>query len=285
MKSRHKWMTWLGLVLAFFTFTAAMALVLSPASASGFPLSLKIRSNLSADYRYGESTASLGVFRLSIIGDMLRDMGMGEKEASQHENVMRLVMEASVPTATAFDFEGGSPLTATPTKTATLTDTPTSTPTSTATNTPRPTATNTKTPKPKATKTPKPPTAIVDVQAPSILSSSLDPTPGPELTGCELILTVDVMDPAYSEGVDRIQAKHTIPSGEPDTHNYTTFGASGSYDGDSNWVGTFSGTIDIKYVSGSQSIEVYFKAWDVAGNHSPWEGPYHYTLAAANDCD
>lgn len=290
MKDRRNWMTWFGILIAVLALVAAGALVLMPASAGGFPFSWEIRSNLSADYRYGETAASLGAFRVSIIGDVLRDMGIGDKEASQRENVMKVVMEGSVPTATAFDYEGNPPLTATPTETATPTITPTLTPTSTSTNTPRPTSTKTpqpsatKTSPPAPTKTPKPPTAITDTKDPVILATSLSPSPGPDLDQCDIVLNVDVKDPAYSDGVDSVEAKHSIPGGTPAPYNYFTFSGAGSYDGGNNWVGTFTGTITLSNVSASESFNIFFKVRDSAGNHTSWTGPFTYTLASTTDC-
>ncbi|MDF1499306.1 MAG: hypothetical protein P1P76_02410 [Anaerolineales bacterium] len=289
MKDRRNWLTWFGILIAVLALVAAAALVLMPASAGGFPFSWVIRSNLSADYRYGETAASLGAFRVSIIGDVLRDMGIGDKEASQRENVMKVVMEGSVPTATAFDYEGNPPLTATPTETATPTSTPM--PTSTSTNTPRPTATKTpqpsatKTSPPAPTKTPKPPTAITDTKDPVILATSLSPSPGPDLDQCDILLSVDVKDPAYSDGVDSVEAKHSIVSGTPGPYNYFTFSGTGSYDAGANWVGSFSGTIEVSDVSEKESFNIFFRVKDNAGNQTSWTGPFAYTLASEINCD
>jgi hypothetical protein len=224
MKHRRKWVTWLGAFLALIALLAAAALVLMPASAGGFPFSWKIRSNLSADYRYGETTASLGAFRLSIISDMLRDRGIGEDEAYQKENVMKLAMEGSVPTATAFDYEGNLPLTATPTNTPTKTPTPTFTPTPTATNTriPTRTPTKTKTPKPKPTKTPDPP-PLTDTVAPVIAS------PGTVIddwvSDCHVNVYIDsarITDAAPSSGINWVKLKYKVYDSSGST-NYTDY--------------------------------------------------------------
>jgi len=103
-------------------------------------LPLSLSSRLSADYSV-DDVGPLKALRLSIIGDMLRDMGMGPDEAEDCESAMKALMDNPVPTATARDFEGAPPFTAIPTNTATPTDTPTATATPTSTFTPRPTAT------------------------------------------------------------------------------------------------------------------------------------------------
>ncbi len=279
MKRHRKWLRWLGILVALFAFAAATALVLVPASAGGLPFSWKIRSNLSADYRYGETTASLGIFRLSIIGDVLRDMGLGDKEATQRENVMKLVMEASVPTATAFDFEGNPPLTATPTYTATPTNTPTSTPTSTATNTPRPTATRTKTPKP--TNTPKPPTSTSgpsDGVAPSVCCVTYLPAPGPSDPGpsytdpsCKITVSaVDIFDPAFSSGVpsDGVCVEYKdLTNGSTDYAVLAMDPGSGFAAGPgSDWNGTFSGSIIMSGINVGDQVKIKIKGHDNAGN-------------------
>lgn len=246
MKRRHTWLRWLGTIIALFSFAAVTVLVLTPASADALPFSWKIRSNLSADYRYGETTASFGAFRLSIIGDMLRDMGMGEVEAAQRENVMKLVMQASVPTATAFDFEGNPPLTATttntPTKTATATFT--MTPTATQTRIPTRTPTRTETPKPKPTKTTMPATDTVApvIADPGTLSTDV-------ISDCHVNIYVNnarVTDAAPSSGINWVKLKFKVydASGSTPYSNYTFSSplqlCSGGRSGDA-WDACYSG--------------------------------------------
>jgi hypothetical protein len=125
---------------------------------------------------------------------------------------------------------------------------------------------------------------MVDSQVPVVLAKSFNPTPGPDLDRCEITLSVEVKDPAYSCGLDRVEAKHSVPSGTPD-HHYFTFGGTGGYDADMNWVGTFSGTIDVMDVSQLETLKIYFKVYDCAGNHSSWDGPYTYTLNSTTDCN
>lgn len=264
MKSQRKWLPWLGFIIAFITFTAAAALILTPASAGGLPLSLKIRSNLSADYRYGESRASLGVFRLSIIGDMLRDMGLGDKEASQHENVMRLVMEGSVPTATALDFEGGSPLTATPTETGV--------PTATSTETPEPTATKIPTRVPTKTPTKKPtdsPAPLVDVDPPVIVNAgSISQSPG-TYGSCSVPLSVTgarITDAPFSSGIHWVKLKYRVYDHELSAlyHDYIYSAhfdkCSGGATSSGGWDACYDGPIssfEIRIYPGFSSLDDY----------------------------
>jgi hypothetical protein len=296
MKHRRKWVTWLGAFLALIALLAAAALVLMPASAGGFPFSWKIRSNLSADYRYGETTASLGAFRLSIISDMLRDMGMGEDEANQKENVMKLAMEESVPTATAFDYEGNPPLTATPTNTPTKTPTPTFTPTPTATNTriPTKTPTKTKTPKPKPTNTPKPPTATsgpVDNVKPTICCEDYDPEPGPtaspanfNVTSCIFkVVTVEVYDPAFSSGVPDSGVSvyyHSLSSGNSGSAVLNK--DDGDFQPGGEWLGHFSGSVVLKPLTIGEVVKVKIKGHDNAGN--AFNNNYEYFIMDV-ECD
>ena len=69
---------------------------------------------------------------------------MSSDDAAGQSQAMAELMKSPVPTATARDFQGAKPFTATPTVTPVPTETPTPTPTNTCT--PRPTATVTKTP-------------------------------------------------------------------------------------------------------------------------------------------
>ncbi len=261
----------------------AATLFLSPAYADAIPFSMQLRSRLLADYDPDDGKSLFAALRLSILSDTLRDQGLSQEEAEQQRLAIEASLDDPVPTATAFDFDGSDPYTATPTDTAIPTDTPT--PTATSTNTPRPTATKTSTPKPKPTNTPKPPTAISDTSAPQIKSWVFTPTPGPGLDRCDIQLSVDVLDPAFSTGVSIVEAKHSLP-GTPGSYNFFTFSGSGSFVAgpSSDWTGTFSGTILISQVNALEAFDVYFKVKDSAGNLSGWSGPYSYTMDATTNC-
>lgn len=300
MKSRRKWVSWLGILIAVLALVGVTALVLMPASAAGSPFSLKTRSNLSADYRYGETSASLGAFRLSIIGDMLRDMGMGDEEASQRENVVKLVMEVSVPTATAFDFEGNPPLTPTTTSTVAPTSKPASS-TPEATDTRIPTKVSTSTPTKIATTT----RVAVDSERPIIANpGTIAPNPGTFGT-CRISVSVTdarVTDAAPSSGINWVKLKYKVydHSGS-DIYAGYIFSAplskcSGGSTASGGWNACYSGpfpsfNIDIypgfssrsDYEGpGSFKIKVYMLVEDNMGfQASHYYGEYHLP----NSCD
>ena len=126
------------------------AIQLSDASAGELRFPFNLRSNLSADYSQDAQGRQLGSLRLSIVSDFLRDIGFSKPEADQKQDNLVKELDKPVPTATALNFEGDAPYTATPTftPTATNTFTPSPTPTFTNTPTPKPTRTPTKTPEP-----------------------------------------------------------------------------------------------------------------------------------------
>ncbi len=72
-----------GVFLAIVAVTVVAAIVLNSAAAESLPFSMALRSKLSADYSQDGSQGVLGAFRLSIIGDALRDLGLSPKEADQ----------------------------------------------------------------------------------------------------------------------------------------------------------------------------------------------------------
>ncbi|MEA1977940.1 MAG: hypothetical protein U9N80_08560, partial [Chloroflexota bacterium] len=204
-----------GAFLAIVAVTIAAAIVLNSAAAESLPFSMALRSKLSADYSQDGSQGVLGAFRLSIIGDTLRDLGLSPKEADQQTAGIKIALDDPVPTATALNFEGDDPYTPTLTATPTFTTTPTTTPTNTPTKTPRPT----KTPLPTSTK--KPATvAPVDNTKPSICCLTLSPpagtpSPGNPLTSCTInVVDLQVFDPAFSSGVSEtnVQLKYRSPS-------------------------------------------------------------------------
>jgi hypothetical protein len=113
----------------------AAAFILNIAFAESLPFSLGLRSRLAANYSPDDFVGSLGIFRLSIIDEILLDRGMSPEEAEEQSKKIKEAMESPVPTATARDFEGNEPFTVTPEDQLTLTVsiTPTETPTPTGT--------------------------------------------------------------------------------------------------------------------------------------------------------
>ncbi|MES0339320.1 MAG: hypothetical protein ABUK15_04630, partial [Anaerolineales bacterium] len=194
-----------GVFLAIVAVTVAAAIVLNSAAAESLPFSMALRSKLSADYSQDGSQGVLGAFRLSIIGDALRDLGLSPKEADQQTAGIKIALDDPVPTATALNFEGDDPYTATPTATPTFTNTPTNTPT----KTPRPT----KTPLPTSTKKPATAVPLGDTVAPVIADPGvISPIPT-ALASCSKVLTVSnsrITDAAPSSGIKYVKMKYKI---------------------------------------------------------------------------
>lgn len=206
---RNRWlMIAAGSLGAVLVVWIAVALLINPAEASGLPFGFQLQSRLQADYSSDEHDV-VPVFRLSIIGEALEDLGLTSGEAEAQAEALQRSLDNPVPTATARNFEGESPFTATPTDTPTRTPTPTDTPTQTPTSTPRPTST----PKPTATRTSVPATAAPsDSTGPVISGGNPNPTPGP-LTGCSVTINVtgiNVVDPGPSSGIDWVKLKYRI---------------------------------------------------------------------------
>jgi hypothetical protein len=225
MSSRRWIIRAFGVFCVLLTVWVAAAMVLNAAAEGSLPIAMHVYSDLYADYSPDVVVRPLGVFNLSIISETLKDRGYSEEEAQERAKAIEVVMNEPVPTATALNYDGDAPYTATPTKTNTPTATPT--PTLTPTNTPTkiPTKTPTKTPTPKPTKKPsKTPTEEVscpepcptdtpipetDTKSPSVSGGVVYPPFG-EYGSCELKIEVDdlhIVDPAYSSGIDWIKLK------------------------------------------------------------------------------
>jgi hypothetical protein len=248
----------MAVVLLLIVVWVAAAIQLSSASAGegGF----RLISQLRADY----STQPLGrpvrLLSFSIVQDMLQDLGMAPDKAAAESGAMELAMNSPVPTATARDFKGAAPYTATPTKTRTPTRTPR--PTITPTDTPRPT--NTATSKPTSTKKPKPtkaektaaPTASptrtatggADHATPTLVSAGTI-TPASGMLDCSDTLHVSnfvVFDAAPSSGMKFVKLKYKIVG-----HEYI-YGPEldpiiGGMQPDGSWLATYSGSIAVSF--------------------------------------
>jgi hypothetical protein len=222
MKGQRWLLRALGIFLVLLVVWIAAALLLNSAAAGTISLPMNLQTHLLADYGGDSSIGPLGAFRLSIVGEAMRDQGMPENEIMEHSLDVKESMDDPVPTATARNFEGDDPFTATPT----MTFTPTTTFTPTVTNTPTPIPTNTPkptdTPKPKKkkpTKTTEPvesPEPCIDEEAPAILGDwFLDPEPG-EVSTCSVEVEVGelhIRDESYSAGIDWVKLKYYDPVG------------------------------------------------------------------------
>jgi hypothetical protein len=118
----------LFLVLLVVWFAAAMRISASAAVPSNLMSSL--RSRLSANYAPDPAGSTVHSLRVSIFEEVLQDLGMSSDEAASQSQEIQEQLQGPVPTATARDFQGAKPLTATPTVTLTPTETPTPTATS-----------------------------------------------------------------------------------------------------------------------------------------------------------
>ncbi len=147
--SGRRWLVGaVALFLVLMVVWVAAAVRISASAAAPSSLMSSLRSRLSANYAPDAGGSSVRSLRLSIFQEVMQDLGLSGDEAAAESRRIEAGMQGPVPTATARDFDGAEPLTATPTKTPVPTHTPT--PTATATRTPRPTPTKTKTPAPTA---------------------------------------------------------------------------------------------------------------------------------------
>jgi hypothetical protein len=240
------------LVLLVVWFAAAMRISASAAAPSNLMSSL--RSRLTANYAPDPAGSTVHSLRLSIFGEVLQDMGMSGGEAASQSQLIQEQMQGPVPTATARDFQGSKPFTATPTATPTPTETPT--PTATSTRTPRPTAT--KTPRPTATATSMPPTGDVD---PPIVSSINTFSVAP-LPPCEVKLTIDVdiYDAPESSDIARVEVKYKVPGYVGISYLSDLTYCSGGLQGDKSWQGCYYGVV---------TFDKIFCGWGPPDNPGP----------------
>ena len=282
-----------GLFLFLLVGWVLLALQLNSALAGPLPFGPGLMSRLSADYRADEGGRSVALISLSILNDAMVALGLTEDEAAAAHESMELAMSQPVPTATAMDFEGAAPFTATPT--ITNTPLPTITPSRTPPNTRRPpthTPAPTKTDNP--TKTPGAPTATLgaptatsaggaDTEEPLISGSFAvwSPPPG-DLSTCTIMVdNVRVMDAVGSSGIspDQVGIKYNPGGGYIFRLGMTL--VSGGAQPDTSWDGYYTGSftltgITVAGVPGTYKvasplatnldIEVYLVVYDDAGN-------------------
>jgi len=274
-----------GLFLFLFVLWVLAVFQLSPASAGAGVLQLRLRSNLAADYTAAPVMRMLRTLRLTVMEDVMRDMGMTDEEASAEMRAMAALMESPVPTATARSLMGEAPFTPTPTRTAVPTDTPE--PTGTSTRRPPPAATETEEP----TKKPKPPTADPgpsgDDQKPEICCLELDPAPGGELDACTIdVIAMRVYDEAPSEGIDVSKVKVKFWSTVLADYVYTTLELkSGGWTAGpgSAWDALYEGEIEVIGIEEGDDLEVWGKVEDdIAGNGSVVSSSVSYEML--RDC-
>lgn len=285
-KHNRRWLVRaVAVFLMLFVLWVLAVFQLSPAAAGPANLQLRLRSNLVADYTAGPVMRMVRSLRLTVMQDVMQDMGMPEDEAASEMRAMQALLETPVPTATARNLAGDAPFTATPTRTPVPTDTPV--PTSTPTRRPLPTATleptEEPTKKPKAEKTATP-SGGEDDEDPEICCLDLDPAPGDELSVCTLeVISMRVYDEAPSEGID--EAKVMVKYQVPDTGDYvyTSMEKIGGGWAGSAWDATYAGEIHIEGVFEGQELRVWGKVEeDIAGNGPALIGPFTYEMET--DC-
>jgi hypothetical protein len=264
--SGRRWLVGaLGLFLVLLVVWFAAAMRISASAAAPSSLMSSLRSRLSANYAPDPAGNTVHSLRLSIFEEVLQDLGMSSDEAASQSQAIQEELQGPVPTATARDFEGAKPLTATPTKTPIPTETPT--PTTTSTRTPRPTPTKTKTPKPTATDTP---VGSVDTTAPTICCMDLVPVIGSTLMSCTFqVDDLKLLDPAYSAGIapGDVYAKYNGPSTGGWQYTNIPLESGGFVAGPgSDWDASYDGFVTINSASIGDAIDVMGKVTDLAGN-------------------
>jgi hypothetical protein len=112
---------WLMAAVALFLLLlggwVVLALQLNVALAGPLPFAPRLMSNLRSDYAPDDGSAPIGLISLSIMDEAIKSHGealglTGDEAAAQQES-MELAMSQPVPTATAINFEGDLPFTAT----------------------------------------------------------------------------------------------------------------------------------------------------------------------------
>lgn len=262
MSKRRRILGVFGVLAAVLALWIAATIFLSPAYAGALPFSMEIRSGLMADYNPDSGKSLFTALRLSILGDSLRDQGLSEEEAEKQRLALEASLDDPVPTATALDFEGSAPLTATATTTPVPTGTPI--PSATPTNTPRPTntkvPTKTKTPKPAATSAPADSSSPV-VAAPGTIS----PAPGPS-SSCNMTVSVSnatITDAAPSSGIKSVKLKYKVyDNAEKQVYAGYIFSpplslCSGGPTAGGGWDACYSGGINISIYPGFSSLGDY----------------------------
>jgi hypothetical protein len=207
---RKRWIySGFGVIGAIVVFWIAATLFLSPAYADALPFSMKVRSSLLADYNPDDRKSLFTALRLSILGDSLLDQGLSPEEAEKQRLALEASLDNPVPTATALDFDGNAPPTATPTETPIATETPVPSVTPTKTTVPTKILTKTKTSTPKSVNTASP----SDNESPVVAGpGTITPTPGPLGTCSRKIFVSDVQitDAAPSSGINWVKLKYKV---------------------------------------------------------------------------
>ncbi|MEX0789100.1 MAG: hypothetical protein WD906_08065 [Anaerolineales bacterium] len=289
MNSKRRWAFGLGGLLAALLLLWLWAGVFfNTASAGSGGISMDLRSRILASYGPEDTRTGIARILFSIGEEALRIAGLSESEAAARWRAYEESLNTPVATATARNFLGAAPFTATPTTTTppTLTSTPIPTATSTSTRVPTRVPTRTPTKTPAATNTP----GGSDTVQPTILSVTFGPPPGP-LGACVFdVLDMKVFDPAFSSGIStsNVFARVTYPDAYQRYFNLSL--ASGGFVSGpgSDWDAHYADAVPFKdpthpAVDG-ESIFVELKVQDNAGTGWVMTSPVTFTLSGV-DCD
>ncbi len=266
--SGRRWLVGaVALFLVLMVIWVAAAVRISASAAAPSSLMSSLRSRLSANYAPDPASSSVHSLRLSIFQEVMQDLGMSGDEAAAESRRIEAGMQGLVPTATARDFDGAQPLTATPTKTPLPTHTPT--PTATSTRTPRPTPTKTKTPAPTHAAPTNTPSGGSDTTSPGITRLDFVPPIGSTLMSCTFqVNDLDVFDPAFSDGIDPndVFVKYDGPlTGGLQYVNIPLEGGGFVSGPGSDWVASYDGPVTINNAAVNDVIDVWGKVTDLAG--------------------
>jgi len=304
-----------GLFLLLLVGWVLLALQLNIALAGPLPFAPRLGSNLLADYRADDGGVPIGMISLSIdeaMQALRQSLGLTDEEAAAQRASLELAMSQPVPTATALNFTGDAPFTATPANTPLPTDTPTPLPTSTRpppTRTPLPTKTKEPTDEATAGSTAEPtagPSATLvlgpDTVDPEVGDHSVSPEPGTLAAGqCTINAVVQITDAGPSSGIDTgdVGMKYENPDSPPDySYSYNMVLVSGGAVGDA-WDATYSGSITftgidvaaipeggvVKFARPARTGDVDIKVWFIFNDLDENVNTHYigeYTLQ--NDC-
>jgi hypothetical protein len=286
MNSKRRWALGLGGLLAALLLLWLWAGVFFNTAAAGSGgISMDLRSRIQASYGPEDTRTGIARILFSIGEEALRIAGLSESEAAARWRAYEDTLNTPVATATARDFLGAAPFTATPTWTPlpTLTSTPTTTATSTRVPTRVPTRTPTR--PPAATNTPS---GSVDTVRPTILGATLSPPPGTLNTCVFDVVDMYVFDAAFSSGVStsNVYARVTYPDSYRGYFNLS-LNSGGFVSGPgSDWDAHYGGSVNYKDPShpvvNGDSIDVELKVQDNAGTGWMITSPVTYTVTV--DC-
>lgn len=286
------------LLSAFSVFIIGLAiwilavLHVSVATAAPFGYRLDLRSQLYSDYKSDQLPQPIRILRLSIVREVLQDLGLSDDSIEARIASGQLDLEELVPTATALNFSGDDPPTVTPI--------PTSTSRPAATNTREPTKAADPSKTPKASKTPKPsktpkasdtPETPIDTESPEILIKEdfiITPEDGSNFESCEFNIEIDkvyVSDPKPSSGLDWIKIKYKVEG-----HTGLIFSDPldifcGGMNGDGSWYSGHRGSVEVEIEEDWEdpvTINVWLKAMDNAGNYDI-QSVATYTVTCEDD--